>query len=101
MSAGKRNKKRKRMKGFGLLIVLSALLCGVIWYATEGVRKERDEKLAKKQELERQIAVQYEETERLEIEKEYTGTRKFVEEMARKVLGLVYPDEVVFEEKED
>lgn len=101
MSAGKRNKKRKRMKGFGLLIVLSALLCGVIWYATEGVRKERDEKLAKKQELERQIAVQHEETERLEIEKEYTGTRKFVEEMARKVLGLVYPDEVVFEEKED
>lgn len=92
-------KKSKRMTGFGLLVVLVVALCGAVIYASAGLKKERDDKLAKKQELESQIAVQKEEAERLELQKEYVGTRKFTEEIAKKVLGLVYPEDIVFEEK--
>ena len=39
------------------------------------------------------------ESNKLDAKKDYIGTKKFIEEMARKVLGLVYPDEIVFKEK--
>ncbi len=94
-------KKEKKATGFGLLVVLTLVLCGVLLYASAGLRKERDEKLETKAELERQIAEQQLESQKLDAKKDYTGTRKFVEEMARKVLGLVYPDEIVFQENGD
>lgn len=92
-------RRRRKATGLGLLVVLTFILCGVLLYASAGVRKERDEKLAIKEELERQIAEQQLESQKLDAKKDYTGTKKFIEEMARKVLGLVYPDETVFEEK--
>ncbi len=94
-------KKKKKMTGFGLLVVLTLLLCGFLTYATVQLRKERDEKLLKQQELQTKIAEQQQESAKLDIKKDYTKTKKFVEEMARKVLGLVYPDEILFEENPD
>ncbi len=94
-------KKKKKMTGFGLLVVLTLLLCGFVTYATVQLRKERDEKLLKQQELQTKIAEQQQESAKLDIKKDYTKTKKFVEEMARKVLGLVYPDEILFEENPD
>lgn len=92
-------RKEKKATGLGLLIVLTCILCGVLLYASAGLKKERDDKLAAKAELERQIAEQELLSKKLDAKKDYTGTRKFIEEMARKVLGLVYPGETVFEEK--
>lgn len=92
-------RKEKKATGLGLLVVLTFILCGVLLYASAGLKKERDEKLAQKEELERQIAGQELLSKKLDTKKDYTGTKKFIEEMARKVLGLVYPGETVFEEK--
>ncbi|MDE6875977.1 MAG: septum formation initiator family protein [Lachnospiraceae bacterium] len=92
-------RREKRATGLGLLIVLTFILCGVLLYASAGLRRERDNKLETKAALERQIAEQELMSKKLDAKKDYTGTRKFIEEMARKVLGLVYPDETVFEEK--
>ena len=94
-------KKKRKMTGFGLLVGLTLLLCGFVTYATVQLRKERDEKLLKQQELQTKIAEQQQESAKLDIKKDYTKTKKFVEEMARKVLGLVYPDEILFEENPD
>lgn len=92
-------RRDKKATGLGLLIVLTLALCGAVLYASADLKRERDEKLETKAELERQIAEQQAESQKLDAKKDYTGTRKFIEEMARKVLGLVYPDEIVFEEK--
>lgn len=92
-------RREKKATGLGLLIILTFVLCGVLLYASAGLRRERDDKLETKAELERQIAEQELLSQKLDAKKDYTGTRKFIEEMARKVLGLVYPDETVFEEK--
>ena len=88
------------MTGFGLLVILTVVLCGIVLWGTAGLRKSRDEKLARQQELQAQIDEQRERSERLDIRRDYTGTKKFLEEMARKVLGLVYPDEILFEENQ-
>nr|MDE7327893.1 septum formation initiator family protein [Lachnospiraceae bacterium] len=71
----------------------------VVLYATASVRKERDAKLEEKASLERQIEELKAESLKLDAKKDYVGTKKFTEEMARKVLGLVYPDEIIFQEK--
>lgn len=97
----RRKRKEKKATGLGLLIVLTLVLCGAVLYASAGLKRERDEKLETQAELERQIAEQQSESEKLDMKKDYTGTKKFIEEMARKVLGLVYPDEIVFEEKSE
>lgn len=89
------------MTGFGLLVILTVVLCGVVLWGTAGLRKSRDEKLARQQQLQAQIDEQRLRSERLDIRRDYTGTKKFVEEMARKVLGLVYPDEILFEENQE
>lgn len=95
-----KHKKRKK-SGMGLLVVLVTLLCGAVLFATEGVKNERDVKLQAQAQLQAQIAEQQEETEKLKAQKDYTSTRRFIEEMARKVLGLVYPDEILFEEEKE
>lgn len=99
MRKGRRRNKKKRATGFGLLTLLTICLCGVVLYASANLKKERDDKLAVKEQLERQIAEMQTESQKLDAKKDYIGTKKFVEEMARKVLGLVYPNEIVFEEK--
>lgn len=93
-------KKRKEKKTIGmkLFVVLVIILCAVVIYATADLEKQRDGKLQVKAQLEAQIAQQEEEALKLDARQDYTNTRKFIEEMARKVLGLVYPDEILFEE---
>ncbi len=93
-------KREKNRTGLGLLVVLVTILCIGVASASSVLREERDEKLQEKENLEAQIAEQKEEGEKLDARKNYTGTRKFIEEMARQVLGLVYPDEILFEEEE-
>lgn len=91
--------KKRKARSFGLLVILAAVICGVTIIATLKVQKERDEKLAEKERLENLIQKENLESTKLDAKKEYASTRKFVEEMARKVLGLVYPDEIIFEEE--
>lgn len=93
-------KKRKEKKTIGmkLFVVLVIILCAVVIYATADLEKQRNGKLQVKAQLEAQIAQQEEEALKLDARQDYTNTRKFIEEMARKVLGLVYPDEILFEE---
>ena len=94
-----RRKKKRKATGFWLLATLTAMLCGAVLYATAGVRRERDGNLEEKARLESQIEQLRAESNKLDAKKDYIGTKKFIEEMARKVLGLVYPDEIVFKEK--
>ncbi len=96
----RKKKKERKMTGFGLLVLLTAVLCAFVLYGTAGLRRDRNEKLERQRELQTLIAEQKDRSEKLDIRKDYTGTKKFIEEMARKVLGLVYPDEILFEENQ-
>jgi cell division protein FtsB len=51
----------------------------------------------KEQTLTQQIEEEQERTEEIEELKKYTQTKKYVEEVAREKLGLVYEDEIIIQ----
>ena len=64
------------------------------------VQKEYNEQLARQKELLGQIDEAKERNEELQEYTLYMKTKKYVEDMARDILGLVYPDEIVIQPEE-
>ncbi|MBQ9563300.1 MAG: septum formation initiator family protein [Lachnospiraceae bacterium] len=94
-----RTVRREKKKRTGLLIiaVIVLMLCSVVSY-------QKQRKLAERDRYEAQIAELNERKEQLEGEsreiddyKSYVQTKKYVEEIARERLGLVYENEIIFE----
>ena len=55
----------------------------------------------KEQILTEQLEAEKQRTEEIEEFKKYTETKKYIEEVAREKLGLVYEDEVIIQTDED
>ncbi len=87
-----RRKKRGR-KGLGLVVVLTLVICLLIKYRTMQSEASLDK-------LNQQIGTYQEEKSQLEKEKEELKrkdnmTKAEMEELARNIFGLVYPDEII------
>lgn len=100
--AGRRRRRKKlsRFTVFGV-IMLCIVLCGTMIYKTVELKAQSNA-------YEKQLVQLKEEKEKLDGEKEdlkefkkYVKTDKYVEEIAREKLGLVYKDEVIFEPDEE
>lgn len=92
--------RRKRRTGLKTITVMVLIICGIVTYSRTELDKEAA-KLAKQvASLEQQIAEEEARTLQIEEQKAYVQTKKFIEEMAREKLGLVYPNEIIFEEEE-
>ncbi len=52
------------------------------------------------EELEEKVAEEEGRSERIDELRNYTQTRAYTEKVAREKLGLVYPDEIIFEPSE-
>ena len=91
--------RRKRQNHFGMvmLFILVAMFCSVIAFKSIELRNKRDEHNKRIEALEKQVEEQNERTLKLQEYEKYTKTVKYVEEMAKEKLGLVYADEIVFE----
>jgi len=91
--------RRKRQNHFGMvmLFVLVAMFCSVIAFKSLQLKTKRDEYNKKIEALQKQIDEQNERTLELQEYEKYTKTVKYVEEVAKEKLGLVYEDEIVFE----
>ena len=50
--------------------------------------------------IEQEMEVQRQRTEKLEERREYTKSREYIEEVAKNKLGLIYPDEIIFRAEE-
>ncbi len=93
-----RKKMQNRVSMFLVMLVVVLLLVIV------GVRgmqlNDRLESLkAEAAQVEADIAEEKQRTEELEEYEKYTQTKMFYEEIAKKILGLVYDDEIIFKEK--
>ena len=86
-----------------MLLVMRVVLVMMLVVAFNN--RELKQKLAGYQEREQSLAEQIEaEKERAkEIEefKKYTETKKYIEDVAREKLGLVYEDEIIIQTDED
>lgn len=96
-----RNGNRKQNKT-GMLLVsgVVVLLCIIFTVNTirlEGKRKEYSQKI---EEYQKDIDQLESESEEIEDLKTYVQTQKYIEQMAREKLGLVYEDEIIFKANE-
>lgn len=98
MARRKSKSLRKRIKQSGVvpISIVVLLICGIVSYKKVGLEEKRN--AYKEEEVQKQEELKKEEerTEELEEKKAYVNTKKYIEEVAREKLGLVYEDEIIF-----
>lgn len=95
------NVKRKQSKICTTIIIFSLLLLAVLVFVKSmSLMEQKEELLVQAAELTAQIEDAEEEYAELEEKEEYMKTKKYVEDVARNQLGLVYPDEIVIRPEE-
>lgn len=73
------------------------LICGIVSLKRQDLDQVNAKSAARIAELNNDIDQEKEEAKDLEDQKAYVQTKKYIEEMAREKLGLVYKDEIIFE----
>ncbi len=94
-------KKAKRKNGLKIIAVTVLVLFGVITYSGIELQNEKRALEKKKGELEAALQTEQERSGELEEQRAYMQTVRYIEEIARKVLGLVYPDETILRPAEE
>ena len=83
------------------IILTVALLCGAITYKKITL-SERNAKMTRQvEELEARKDALENDRKKIEEYETYIKTPKYIEDTARNKLGLVYPNEVIFEASQD
>ena len=88
-------KRKKRKNGLKIIAVAVLVLFAVITYSSVELQEEKRALEKRKSELEVMLQTEQERSEELEDKKAYMQTILYIEEVAREVLGLVYPEEVI------
>lgn len=94
-------KKAKRKNGLKIIAVTVLVLFAVITYSSVQLQAEKRALEKKKSELEEELQTERERSEELENQRAYMQTVKYIEEIAREVLGLVYPEETILRPEEE
>lgn len=89
-------KRKKTIKSVAFWLTIAVvLLFAVMSYNSLELQKKKRALEATQRELQAKIQEEQERTEELAERRAYMQTIRYVEEIAREVLGLVYPDEVI------
>ncbi len=101
MPMGRSNVKKKQSKLCTAIIIFSVMLLGsVVLVKSMSLMEQKEELEVQASELTEQIDDAKAEYAELEEKEEYMKTKKYVEDVARNQLGLVYPDEIVIRPEE-
>jgi cell division protein DivIC len=92
-------RKRKSGTGIGIIAFVVLMLCAIVSYKRIGLAQEVEDKNITIERLETRLQEEQERTNVIEEYKAYMKTKKYIEDMARK-MGLVYPDEILFKSEE-
>lgn len=96
----RRRRHGENKRGLGIIVLVVMLICGIVSYKRIELNDEYNAKKAKEASVQKDIKKQEKEQESLEEEKAYVQTKKYIEEVAREKLGLVYEDEIIFKAEE-
>lgn len=92
----KRKSTRHQSRVASFLIVVAVLFVCVFSVMRIGSLNSKSNELkATEAELTRKIEMAYQEKEELSAREQYMHTNKYIEDVAKDKLGLVYPDEIV------
>lgn len=78
-----------------MFVVVAFCICAGV--RTAQLKNQNAELAEKRESLEKQIKSEEQRTKELEELEKYMQTKKYVEEIAKEKLGLVYPDEILIE----
>lgn len=93
--------RRKRQNRFGMFLVslVVFMLLVVVAFNSIELMAKKEAYQQKEAALEEQIAAEQERAQEIEEFEKYTHTKKYIEEVAREKLGLVYEGEILFEDE--
>lgn len=94
----RRNKKKKT--GIGIISFVVLIIFGIVSYRKVGLEALGANYEQKKVKLEAQIKEQEERTTNIENLEVYVQTKRYIEDIAREKLGLVYDYEIIFKPEE-
>ena len=93
-------KKRQNRLGMFMVMTVLAMLLVVVTVKNFELRQKQEAYAAREQALTEQIEAEEKRAEKIEEYRKYTQTKKYVEEVAKVKLGLVYDGEIVFKEED-
>jgi len=93
----KRHSNRRAVLGITAVVFM---LLSVLFISGMKLQAKADIYAAKAAQLEAEIEAETERTSEIEEHKKYMQTKKYVEEVAREKLGLVYPGETIYKADE-
>lgn len=88
-------KRSNKLVGFVIVVIMVALVF-IFNAGSNQIKARNEEQAAKIEKLQQEIESEKKRAEELDEYARYVNTKQFVEDMARKKLGLLYPDEKVF-----
>lgn len=94
-------KKEKRKNGLKIIAVAVLVLFAVITYSSIGLQEEKRALEKQQSELQAQLQEEQDRSEELEEKRAYMQTVRYIEDIARNFLGLVYPDETILRPEEE
>lgn len=97
---GKRARaKRQLQHKLSVYVIASVIvvLVATLSVASVSLHAKNKEYMAQEAELEAQIKAESNRAEEIDELEEYVGTDEYVEDVAKEKLGLVYPNEILFE----
>lgn len=96
--AAYRKRNQNRM-GMLLVTVVVLMMLVVVTVKSVELKEKRAAYIVKEEALMQEIAAQEARAEEIEEYEKYTQTKKFVEEVAKEKLGLVYEGEIIFKDE--
>lgn len=99
--AGKAAYRKKRQNRMGMFLVTTVVVMMLIVVMVEGMEltEKRAAYMAREEALMQQIEAEQARTEEIREYEKYTQTKKYVEEIAKNKLGLVYEGEIIFKDQ--
>ena len=95
------SRNRKSRIGIRIIAVAVLIICGVVMYGKSALDREYAALQQRKTQLETQIGEESEREEEIEEYSVYVKTKKFIEDVARRVLGLVDPEDIIIKDKNE
>ncbi len=96
-----RARRRNKQNRFGVLSISAVVLMLLVVISIKSVElnAKNEQYIQKEAQLVKERDAQLDRQKELEEYAKYVQTKKFIEEVAKDKLGLVYDDEIIFKEK--
>lgn len=93
--------KKQSRKNLFLIACIVLTICGIMICQRISLQTKNSQVRAEYESLQEKQDKLEAESEELEDKKVYMQTKKYIEEVAREKLGLVYPGEIIFEPEDE